>query len=186
MKKKVATPYHPRQCHLCKYDGVNALLRKRGLPICKEAERACLRCKDPGLPNDGVSWVHMDAAANPSTVYDKRTAPDYLPNAPDEHKCVVEGPAREGILDLLRRFGGIPFDSAGVVCGMLAGKTLVEMAAEQKMSVQVLHAKWKRACAADPIWKAIENGMMGKGVGRKKKTFEQEAREQPTQMEMEM
>lgn len=186
-------PYHPRQCHLCRYNGVNALLAERGLPLCPEAERACLSCRDPGLPNDGVSWVHLDAAASPDSVCAGRIAPECVQcGGEDAPECVpCGGEAREMALDLLRRFGALPYDSAGVVCGMLAGKTLTQIASETRQSVQSLHAKWKRACAADPTWRAIENGMMGKGLGRKPKgggrrrTFDAEARAALTQAEME-
>lgn len=183
-------PYHPRQCHLCRYSGVNALLSERGLPLCEEAERACLACRDPGLPNDGVSWVHMDAAANPATVYAHRAAPDYAPNGRSRPREISGERAREGVLDLLRRFGEIPYGSADVVCGMLRGKTLAELSAETRQSIQSLHARWRRACEADPVWRAIENGMMGKGVGRKRgsgtkaRTFDAEAKATPTQAEM--
>lgn len=187
MTKKVATvPYHPRQCHLCKYNGVNERLKNQGLPLDEEAERACLSCQGVDMKDihDGQSWVSIDAAENPATVYSGRVAPDYAPGERVKHPEIVSGKAREGLLDILRMFADIPFGSADVVCGMLAGKTLAELSQESKKTIQALHAAWKRACEVNPKWKAIENGMMGKGVGRKKKTFDQEMRDMPQQMEL--
>lgn len=183
---KGTAPYHPRQCHLCKYNGVNVRLKAEGKPLDEQAARACLSCQAVKMEqvHDGLSWVSLDAAENPATVYMGRLAPDYAPNAKVRHAESVTGDRRDGLLDIIRRFGGIPFGCADVVCGMLAGKTLADMAKESGKSIQVLHGAWKRACAKDPIWRAIENGMMGKGVGRKKKTLDQEAQEEPKQMEL--
>lgn len=66
---------HPRQCHLCRYNGVNA----PGKPFDAEAANACLSCRAVDMKNvhDGVSWVSLDAAAQSSSVYVGRTAPDY-------------------------------------------------------------------------------------------------------------
>lgn len=186
MTKKVATtPYHPRQCHLCKYNGVNVRRVADGMPLDEEAAAACRSCKAVDMKDvhDGVSWVSLDAAACADTVTHTRIAPDYQPNRPMPHVEKISGAAREGVLDLIRRFSEIPYGSADVICGMLAGKTLADMVKEQKKPMQNLHAAWKRAIAKDPIWKTLENGMIGKGVGHKKKTFDQEMNDEPQQME---
>lgn len=54
-----------------------------------------------------------------------------------------------------------------VIRGMLAGKTLSDMAKEQKKPMQNLHAAWKREIKLNPVLFALKNGMVGKGIGRK-------------------
>lgn len=56
-----------------------------------------------------------------------------------------------------------------VIVGMLDRKTLSEIAKETGLTIQALHMKWQNANRQNPFWYAIRNGMMGKGVGRKKK-----------------
>ena len=126
----------------------------------------------------------MNAADNPDAVLRGRFAPDYAPNEKLRNREAVSGELRDEILDIIRRFGDIPFGCADIVCGMLAGKTLADMAKESGRSIQALHATWKRVCEKDPIWRAIENGLIGKGVGRKRKTLDQEAQEIPNQLEL--
>ena len=178
--------YHPRQCHLCQHNGVNVRRRAEGLPLSQEAVAACLSCKAVKMEHihDGVTWVSMNAANNPDAVLRRRCAPDYAPNAKLRHREAVSGELRDDILDVIRRFGDIPFGCADIVSGMLAGKTLADMSKESGRSIQALHAAWKRVCAKDPIWRSIENGLIGKGVGRKRKTLDQEAHETPTQLEL--
>lgn len=76
-KKRQAITDHAHTCTKCCWHLVNA----PGKPYNADAARACLSCKvawkECGLSRKGVSWVSMDAAANPELVTMGRIAPDY-------------------------------------------------------------------------------------------------------------
>lgn len=80
-KKRQAITDHPHTCTKCPWH----LANQPGKPFNKNAAAACLACRvnweSCGLSKGGVSWVHMDAAANPELVTMGRIAPDYS-NAP--------------------------------------------------------------------------------------------------------
>lgn len=165
----------------------------------KEIERLrkiCLECSigrdECGLSHGGNSFVSVDATENADLVLDGRTAPDF--NVPEYSPLDgidgkdEEEPAQdamdEKLLQLIRMFADIPSGCADLVSGMLRGETLAEMAKETKTSIQALHQRWKRVCAANPAWRSIETGMIGKGLGRKKRTFDVECAEAAEQMEL--
>lgn len=159
----------------------------------KEIERLrkiCLECpiggEGCGLSHGGSSHVSFDAAKNADLVLDGRVAPEY--EVP-EYSPIAEKPPDpapdmdDRMLELVRVFADIPVGCADVVSGMLRGETLAEMAKETKTSIQSLHQKWQRVCAKNPVWRSIETGMIGKGLGRKKRTFDAEKADAATQME---
>jgi len=162
--------YHPRQCHLCKYNGVNALLSERGLPICEEAKRACETCQYSGESNDGVSWVHIDAADNPATVYNNRTAPLYQIGGKrdfDAVKSPCNPEERERYLRILQMISEISWDDAGLLSCLLRGMRIKDIAIMRGCSYESIYYRWERMKKRNPAFLALINGMMGSGCGRK-------------------
>ena len=66
-------------------------------------------------------------------------------------------------------FSALSYDEAGMVCGMLAGRSLQQIAAERRQKIQTVHARWTSICKRNPAWKSLANGMIGSGRGRKPK-----------------
>lgn len=162
-------------CCKCAHAGEIARLRE----ICLKCSIGKAEC---GLSHGGVSFVSMDAAHDPASVLRGRVAADYaVPGAREEQK--IETPLgdkeRQHLLQILTKFAelGANWDDAGLICSMLAGKTLDQLARERGTSPQTLHARWKRIITADPTWKSIANGMIGRGRGRKP------GEKEPTQLE---
>lgn len=143
----------------------------------KRLEAICRDCiignHDCGLSHGGVSFVSSDAAKNPELVYKGRIARDWRPSNVPYEQPKVETPLnreeRNNLLLLLNKFAelGASYDDAGLICSMLAGKTIDQIAQERKISEQALHARWKKICKRDPTWESLANGLIGKGVGRK-------------------
>ena len=138
----------------------------------------CLNCSigkaECGLSHGGVSHVSMDAAADGSLVLRGRVAPDYVrPGRRDEQRIETPlGPdERTNLLKVLVKFAelGADWDDAGLICSMLNGKTIDQIARERCVSPQTVHARWTRITTADPTWRSIANGMIGSGRGRKPK-----------------
>jgi hypothetical protein len=143
----------------------------------KRLEAICRNCiiknHDCGLSHGGVSFVSSDSVPNPDIVYKGRIARDWqAPNAPNVQPK-IESPLnqdeRSNLLMLLNKFAelGSSYDDAGLICSMLAGKTIDQIAQERKISEQALHARWKKICKRDSTWESLANGLIGKGVGRK-------------------
>ena len=167
----------------------------------KEIERLqkiCLECsigkEDCGLSHGGKSWVSMDATEKADLVLDGRTAPEYsvpeysplagIGGEDEEEEEPTQDEIDERLLSVVRLFADIPVGCADIVSGMLRGETLAEMAKASKSSIQALHQRWKRVCAANPVWHSIETGMIGRGIGRKKQTFDAECANAARQMEL--
>lgn len=133
----------------------------------------CLNCvigkAECGLSHGGVSFVSMDAAKSPEMVTRGRVAPEYSTRSEPNVKMdtPLGADERERLLLLLAKFAELSWDDAGLICSMLAGKTLDRIAQERKISPQALHARWTKLITRNPIWKALTNGMIGSGRGRK-------------------
>lgn len=148
----------------------------------------CLNCTigkpECGLSHGGVSFVSMDAPDRPDAVLYGRMAPDYVPPGKKVKRQKLDTPLgkqeRDNLLVLLNKFAelGSDYDDAGLICSMLAGKTIDRIARERGMSIQAVHARWKRIIGDDPTWATLANGMIGKGRGRKP------SRKRQTQMEL--
>ena len=54
-----------------------------------------------------------------------------------------------------------------LVCSMLRGEWLRDIAKRWGTSIQTIHLRWKRIIKADPAWRSIASGMIGRGRGRK-------------------
>lgn len=88
-----------------------------------------------------------------------------------ERAEVVETPLnpeeRENLLRLLYMFSSLSYDEAGMVCRMMQGRTIQQIADERGQNIQVVHARWTAITARNPAWKSLANGMIGSGRGRK-------------------
>jgi len=139
----------------------------------KEIDRLrkiCLGCaigKDScGLSNGGVSFVSFDAARDENCK--QRIARRGVVR---EDVQIVETPLggkeRENLLRVIYMFSSLSYDEAGMVCRMMQGRTIQQIADERSQSIQTVHARWKSIVKRDPAWQAIMNGMIGSGRGRK-------------------
>lgn len=155
-------------CYKCAHAKEIARLRK----VCLECNIGQPGC---GLSNGGVSHVSLDAAENPETVLTNgKVHPDWRAPGKREPQTVnteLGAEERANLYRLLVKFAelGRNWDDAGLVCGMLAGKTLDQMARERGLSPQTVNSRWKRIIKAEPVFLALKNGMIGKGRGRKPK-----------------
>jgi len=139
-------------------------------------QRICLNCcingKSCGLSNGGVSWVHMDAAANPATVYANRTAPLYQPGGKRDMDA-VQSPCnpdeRERYLRILQMFAELSWDDAGLVACMMRGMEIDAIAKMRKVKYETIFLRWQKIKKANPAFGALANGLMGCGRGRKPK-----------------
>lgn len=92
---------------------------------------------------------------------------------------IVESPLnpdeRENLLRVIYKFSSLSYDEAGMVCLMMQGRGLQQIANERRQSIQAVHARWKALVKRDPVWESLANCMIGSGRGRKKakKNFKQ-------------
>lgn len=139
----------------------------------KEIERLrrkCLGCaigKDGcGLSHAGRCVVSLDAARD-ANCRDRIASRAVV----RERSEVVETPLnpeeRENLLRLLYMFSSLSYDEAGMVCRMMQGRTIQQIADERGQNIQVVHARWTAITARNPAWKSLANGMIGSGRGRK-------------------
>lgn len=139
----------------------------------KEIERlrkACLACsiggEGCGLSRKGVSFVSLDAAKdghNRDAILARRVG-RYRPE-------IVQTPLgadeRERHARLLNLFAQLTYDEAGMVCRMMGGATLDEVAKEAGELPQTVHSRWQSLCRREPAFLSLANGMIGSGRGRK-------------------
>ena len=92
---------------------------------------------------------------------------------------IVESPLnpdeRENLLRVIYMFSSLSYDEAGMVCRMLQGRSLQQIADERGQSIQTVHARWKAITKRNRAWESLANCMIGSGRGRKPdaKTVEQ-------------
>lgn len=143
-------------------------------------QRICKDCviggKSCGLSNGGVCWVHTDAAKNPATVYKNRMAPLYRPGGKadmDAVKSPCNPDERDRYLRLLQIFAELSWDDAGLVCAMLRGMEIDEIAKMRHVKYETIFLRWQKIKKANPAFGALANGLMGCGRGRKPKARDQ-------------
>ena len=138
----------------------------------------CLGCaigKDGcGLSKAGHSVISLDAARD-ANCRDRIVRHGVQRDVP----AVVESPLnpaeRENLLRVIYKFSSLTYDEAGMVCLMMQGRGLQQIANERRQSIQAVHARWKALVKRDPVWESLANCMIGSGRGRKKakKNFKQ-------------
>jgi len=146
---------HPHTCTRCPFNGRNA----NGKPYDHEAAAACLSCKvdrkSCGLSNHGVSWVHMDAAGNPATVYAGRIAPDYAPRDPSAF--ALSG-VSHGSADWLKmtmcEFSALDDFAVRLIVKLWHGMTIRDAARALHVTPRTVRERLRRILSASPRMRA--------------------------------
>ena len=139
----------------------------------KEIERLreiCLGCaigKDGcGLSKAGHSVISLDAARD-ANCRDRIARHGVQRDVP----AVVESPLnpaeRENLLRVIYMFSSLSYDEAGMVCRMMGGATIDDVAKEAGELPQTVHSRWQSLCKREPAFLSLANGMIGSGRGRK-------------------
>ena len=126
-------------------------------PEVEELRRKCLECANGGmwcgLSDPGYGTIHLDAAANPSTVL-KFTDPDYTAaRRPRMSRTLEKMP--EGIEEylhaMLSAFKSMDIRDVEILHGMLNGMTCTEIAAAMGYRKRAtVHARIKKAISHNP------------------------------------
>lgn len=119
-----------------------------------------------GLSRKGVSFVSLDAAE------DDHNRDAILARRVERHRPeIVQTPLgpeeRERYLELLNKFAQLTYDEAGMVCRMMGGATIDDVAKEAGELPQTVHSRWQSLCKREPAFLSLANGMIGSGRGRK-------------------
>ena len=149
-------------CHNCPHDAEIAKLRETCLK--------CTRCNGDHVKVASWSRVSLDAARDDGCrgLILGRTARDYRPRDPTPCNPVnIPDDVYQYLMAVLEPFAGLDNLGAALVCAMLRGETLTEIARREGVTLQAMHSRWKTLLRRNPIWAAIANGMIGSGRGRK-------------------
>ncbi len=139
----------------------------------KDIERLrqiCLGCaigKDGcGLSNSGRSFVSLDAARD-ENCRDRMAQRAEKRDVPAPVSSPLNPVERENLLRVIYMFSSLSYDEAGMVCRMMQGRSLQQIADERGQSIQTVHARWKAITKRDKAWESLANCMIGSGRGRK-------------------
>lgn len=145
------------------------------MPICTRCKHArelarlakvCASC--PGGSSHYGKYVHLDAADDPALIMrhaDKA-------RIADERKSTASrvAVADEETADLLKRvvaeFATLTDFEAPLVVRRLRGQTNVEIAEGMNLSQAVVWDRWNGLKKRNPLWGAIDNGLIGRRGGR--------------------
>lgn len=146
-------------CVKCQYAGEIDRLRQ-----------ICLRCTigkaSCGLSNGGVSFVSMDAARD-GNCRDRLAWRGLVRESAEIIQTPLDGEERERLLRVIYMFSSLSYDEAGMVALMMQGRSLQQIADERGQSIQAVHARWKSILKRNPAWRAVANGKINSGCGRK-------------------
>ena len=152
-------------CAKCRHAKEIERLRKicLGCSIGKVNKDGSSNC---GLSKAGHSVISLDAAKD-ENCRDRIARHGVQRDVP----AVVESPLnpaeREHLLRVIYMFSSLSYDEAGMVCRMMQGCSLQQIADERGQSLQTVHARWKSLTKRNPAWLSLANGMIGSGRGRK-------------------
>lgn len=139
----------------------------------KEIDRlrkVCLECsiggEGCGLSHKGRSHISLDAAASEHN-RDEILSRAEVRVSPKVTETPLSADERSRYLTILNMFSALSYDEAGLVCSMLGGKTIAEIASERKEAIQTVHARWKSLTRRQPAFVALANGLIGSGCGRR-------------------
>ena len=114
--------------------------------------------------------VHIDAAENPQTVLVRTDAEMLLASRTSAASRIDV--ADQATAELLKRvvaeFATLTDYEAPLVCRRLRGQENYVIAHEMGISPQVVWRRWTRLKKKNPIWAAIDNGMIGLRQGGRK------------------
>ena len=130
----------------------------------------CLGCaigKDGcGLSNSGHCVISLDAAKD-ENCRDRITTRGAVRDTPAVLQSPLNPQERENLLRVIYMFSSLSYDEAGMVCRMMQGRSLQQIADERGQSIQTMHARWKAITKRDKAWESLANCMIGSGRGRK-------------------
>ena len=147
------------------------------MPVChscprqREIERLrriCGACS--GASDNFGKNVHIDAAERPETVLrrvDERRLAESRASVASRID-VADARTAELLRRVVAEFATLTDEEAPVVCRRLRGQESYVIAHEMGLSQQVVWRRWNRLKKKNPIWAAIDNGMIGMhGGGRR-------------------
>lgn len=153
------------QCNRCRHQAdIDKLERERA-----RLARICGKCRGPcDDAHDGQTIISFDSAKDSAQIL--APAPDYAPRASRRELRLVglSDEARDAALEALRPFTELKPAEAIVVCCMMRGEWLINIAKTLGISKQLVWLVWKRICHRNPIWYAIRTGMIGVRKGGRK------------------
>lgn len=144
------------------------------MPVCtrckhaREIERLrkiCAAC--PGASSNFGGQVHFDAAPHPSLVM--RRADSEMIAVMRENTASRVALADEATLGLLLRvvaeFAALSDVEAPLVSRRLRGQTNFQIAHDMRLSKMAVWRRWNALKKRNPLWAAIDNGLIGKRAG---------------------
>jgi len=144
-------------CTSCKHNREIERLRK-----------ICAACNGASCNFGGD--VHIDAAKDPSLVLrhadvdriaDARAATASRVNVADEKTADL-------LLRVVSEFAALTDDEAPIVARRMRGQENWQIAHEMHVSQAVVWKRWHNLKAKNPLWAAIDNGLIGKRKGGRK------------------
>lgn len=136
----------------------------------------CLGCaigKDGcGLSNSGHCVVSLDAAKdeNCRDMILSRVAVDYAPHIPSARSRVnVPDSVLPYLLRIVEHVTRLNDTDLLLLAAMMKGERLTDFARRTGVTLNAVHARWKKILSHNPMWRSLATGKIGKGVGRKPK-----------------
>lgn len=147
------------------------------MPICTKCKHAreierlrkvCAAC--PGASSNFGKLVHIDAAPSPHLVLrhvdGERLAASRAVTA--SRVSVADGETAELLLRVVAEFASLTDAEAPLVARRLRGQTNFQIAHEMRVSKAVVWGRWDKLKKRNPLWAAIDNGLIGKRKGGRK------------------
>jgi len=149
-------------CHNCPHKVQIEAARARCL--------SCTRCNGERVHIGGM--VHLDAMKDEHGVeVALALSRSHYNPAHDTGDSMADVPA--DVLPWLERalepFTRLNDAEAVLVCAMMRGETVTEIARRIGELPQTTHFRWLRLLRKNPVWRVIATGNIGKGQGRKPK-----------------
>lgn len=153
-----------RGCHNCPHKEQIEAARSRCL--------SCTRCNGERVHIGDASMVHLDAMEDEHGVeVALALSRSHYNPAHDTGESLADVPP--DVLPWLERalepFTRLTDSEAVLVCAMMRGETVAEIARRIGELPQTTHFRWRRLLQKNSVWKAIATGDIGKGKGRKPK-----------------
>ncbi len=145
-------------CHKCKYAADIARLRQ----ICCKCQGAC--------ENFGRD-VHIDAAPDPNLVLAHADKDRIRVNREATVTRVqgVDDDTAELLARVIAEFSALSDLEAPIVARRLRGQENWQIAAEMKINKATVWVRWENLKKKNPIWAALDNGLIGKRAGGRPK-----------------
>lgn len=147
------------------------------MPICTKCKHAreierlrkvCAAC--PGASSNFGKLVHIDAAPSPHLVMRRVDAERLAASRSSvaSRVSVADGETAELLLRVVAEFAALSDAEAPLVARRLRGQTNFQIAHEMRVSKAVVWARWNKLKKRNPLWAAIDNGLIGKRKGGRK------------------